>query len=202
MKQFLTLLLLCWSTALLFSQENSAPPAKKPAPPVPKYVLDGPDPLGRPYHPTVGILPAVATIPMPSDVLNYMGISFVNGMSLNALLPFGAVNKAKFDSMSDILEGLTQEEIKKYYYWESVGVEYLARLEVNQYAMLVDKDTVWDNVVAKQFHMKDVYNGFAHVTVSIFDVSTSNLLFANSFSANGSSRNPPVTPLKYGQPDS
>lgn len=196
MKFLFTILacLICFSPC--FSQEETRPPTGKPAPKLPKYILDGLDPIGRNYYPTVGVLPAISSTKVPENIVRNMSVAFANGLKLNAQLPFGAVSKEKFDSVKEIVADLTKEELKQYYRSESIGVEYLMRLDVNRYKMVTEKDTFWsepNNPKSSVRKINPVYHVFATLSATIIDVGTSNLLLAHSFNVKASTRvpNPP-----------
>jgi hypothetical protein len=193
MKLLLTILayLVCFSPC--FSQQETSKAPAKPAPKTPKYILDGLDPIGRYYYPTVGVLPAISSTNVPEHIVRNISIAFANGLKLNAHLPFGAVSKEKFDSVKDIVSGLSKEELKQYYYFESIGVEYLMRLDVNRYKMVIEKDTFWaeaNNPKSAITKINPVYHVFATLSATIIDVGTSNLVLAHSFNVKANTRVP------------
>ncbi|MEI6409294.1 MAG: hypothetical protein WCR52_07930 [Bacteroidota bacterium] len=202
MKSILSLVFILILVGNIHAQEKPAPAPKKPAPPAPKYLIDGLDPLGRPNHPVLGILPAIASTDVNPDIVSKMGISYANGLKLNAHNPFGAVSKDKFDLIKDIISRLSREELRKNYYYESVGVEYLVRLDVNRFKMIIEMDTVRQkpqdpkSPIAK---IGQTYHFFANLSASIIDVSTSDLLLSHCFSIQSDSKNANPKP---GQTDS
>lgn len=190
MKLLLSLVFALILAGTIHAQEKSAP--KKPAPPAPRYLIDGLDPLGRPNYPTLGILPAIASTDVDPDIVNKMGISYANGLKLNAHKPFGAVSKDKFDSVKDIIAGLSKDELRKYYYYESVGVEYLVRLDVNRFKMIIEMDTVRQKPQDPKSPIAKIgktYHYFANLSAAIIDVSTTDLLLSHCFSIQSDSKN-------------
>lgn len=186
MKFTFSLILLIAVSGTAICQNNEAPKAPAAKPPAgPKIITDGNDPLGRPYHPTIGILPAVASTPdIDPSITNYMGIAYANGFKGNAYTPYGAVSKDKFDELRLILRGVDKADMKKYYYAEAVGVEYLVRLDVNKLRIIVTPDTIRKTPADPKSPVVKVnktYHCFAGLTAAIIDVSTTNLVRLHNF---------------------
>jgi hypothetical protein len=153
--------------------------------------VQGDDPLGRPYHPTVGVLKHEAAPGVPTKVAELISIAFFNGLQNTggAFPPYGIVNKDQLsDAVRLLKKGSSIEDLRKSRFWDDmVGVQYLLRLDVNSFEMNVTEDSVYDE--KNKFVRVDRHSvASANLTARLVDVATSKVLMFNNFDVNGSTK--------------
>lgn len=153
--------------------------------------VQGDDPLGRPYHPMVGVLKHEAAPGVPTKVAELISIAYFTGLKNpgGVTPPYGIVNKDQLsDAVRRLKKGSSIEDLRKSRFWDDmVGVQYLLRLDVNSFEMNVEEDSVYDE--KNKFIRVDRHSvASSNLTARLVDVATSKVLMFNNFDVNGSTK--------------
>ncbi len=142
----------------------------------------GSDPFGKPYRPTVGTLRPLIHPSVPEAPAQELARGFYAGIHADRVSrPFDVVDKSQIDAAEAIAEaGAEIRDLRRYYYWASVGCQYLLRVEVIGWTMLDDVDSLQvPGRPDKRLVRHKVAT--ANMSARLTDVATSKILLYENF---------------------
>lgn len=173
---------ICLLAPCAASAQTNGKPTKQPA--VPRYLLNELDPLGRRYAAVIGLLPTSSTPTVHPEIARLIGLTYENVVSGNANTPYGSVHKDKIGVAKDIAKYLSKKDLRKYYFWESVGCEYLLQVDVSNQTMAVS----YDSFRNERPREKKIYHFAANATATVIDVATAKVVSLQNFTVQSNSR--------------
>ncbi|MEY3053012.1 MAG: hypothetical protein RLY31_2797 [Bacteroidota bacterium] len=142
----------------------------------------GSDPFGKPYRPTIGTLRPLVHPSVPQAPALELARGFYAGLHGNRVSrPFDVVDKSQLDDAEALAQaGSDIRDLRRYYYWASVGCHYLLRIEIIDWSMMDDVDSlVVPGSQTKRLVRHKVAT--ANLSARLTDVSTSKILFYENF---------------------
>ena len=133
----------------------------------------GNDPMGKPHRPVTGLLAPLINPKVPQELGKKLTVSFQRGMGGSSVsTPYGLVNKSKVEKAASyaVQTGASKKELRKYYYWASVGCQTLFRAEINSWKLEDDLDSIYTTTRAvRKFDRIAKYKvGSVNMTVRFF----------------------------------
>ncbi len=164
-------------------------------------ILEGNDPLGRPYRPVFGTLAPLFGEDVPQDIGSEVSKRFyacVTDGGAFGSAPYTIVDKTKLDRIDRMTsQGMTKEALRKYYYWALLGSQALIRLEINSFHQYVIEDSVFTKDTHIFWRMENYTVIDINASVRFSDVTTSKILKYDNFYITVNSKDyTPFTKLK------